>query len=293
MKPLTRVAPAKVNLFLHLTGRRPDGYHLIDSLFVFTEGGDTVYLQDGPVFSFSLDGRFAGALKNVGGAGDGNLMVRAARLLAREVNRDLTVHMRLDKELPVAAGLGGGSSDAATVLTALSDWWGLDMDPKRLGALALSLGADVPACLSPHPQRVAGIGEICTPARVDMPPHILLVNPGLPLATPDVFRAYRHSDRAFAAVLEDVPVWDMDRIARDTVNGLTDAALACLPSIADMLDILAALNGARLTRLSGSGPTCFVLFDSAETAAAAAADLGRKYPGWWLWPDRLRLDRVA
>jgi len=267
---LTRFAPAKVNLFLHVTGKRADGYHLLDSLAVFPAVGDEVRVAAAQELSLSISGRFGGVLQ----AEPDNLLLRAARALRPGAG----VALFLEKNLPVASGIGGGSADAAAALLLLAQFWGVEAD---LQALALGLGADVPVCLESVPVRMGGIGEILTPAPRLPRFGMVLANPGVAVPTPAVFRA-RQGGFTPPAVLPEA--WtDVDAMVAGLAgqtNDLQAAAIGIQPVIGDVLAALEALPGARLARMSGSGATCFALFDSPEDAADAA---GLIQPGWWAW----------
>ncbi len=274
-------APAKVNLYLHITGRRSDGYHLIESLVVFAAVGDVVTVRPAGEWSLALRGPYAAALD---GEGD-NLVTRAAFALAAQVHCDPSVSAVLEKNLPVAAGLGGGSADAAAVLRALCRLWRLDVAEDGMRALALDLGADVPVCLAARPTLVSGIGETLRPAPILPECHLLLVNPGVELPTPKVFEA-------FAARHEPTPAPSAFGGAVDNVAGLA-AALASrrndlevparrlAPAVADVLAWIGAQAGCLLARMSGSGATCFGLFADAATARNAADAARRERPRWW------------
>jgi 4-diphosphocytidyl-2-C-methyl-D-erythritol kinase len=264
-------APAKVNLFLHVTGKRADGYHLLDSLAVFPAVGDEVGVAAGESLSLSISGRFGAVLR---GEAD-NLLLRAAAALRPEARAAL----HLEKNLPVASGIGGGSADAAAALRLLAGLWGIETP---LHDVALRLGADVPVCLDSVPARMGGIGEILSP-----PPRLprfgmVLVNPGVAVPTPAVFRARQG---AFSAPAELPGGWaDAAAMVRDlagTRNDLQEAAIGLQPVIGEVLGMLAALPGALLARMSGSGATCFALFATPEEAAAAAVRIAR--PEWWCW----------
>jgi 4-diphosphocytidyl-2-C-methyl-D-erythritol kinase len=251
---------------------------LLDSLIVFADIGDTIAAAPADRLSLAVIGPEAGALA---GLGDGNLVLRAAHRLAEHHGIAPHAALRLDKQLPVASGIGGGSSDAAAALRALAVLWARPLDPAaEVGAI--ELGADVPACLAARPVWVAGIGERLDPAP-DLPPlGIVLANPRIALPTADVFRA-RQGD--FSAG-ERPAIAGLDRAAliaslAGCRNDLTAAAVTLVPEIADVLDRLAALPGALLTRMSGSGASCFALFADDVAARRAAAVLQRAEPGWW------------
>ncbi len=270
-------APAKLNLYLHVTGRRPDGYHLLDSLFVFADVGDRVSARAADDLSLTLTGPFAAALEAEGD----NLVLRAARALAAAAGIAPRAALTLEKNLPVAAGLGGGSADAAAALSALSALWGLDL---ALDDIALGLGADVPACLHGRPCLVSGIGETITAApALGGPLHAVLVNPGLPLETRDVFGARAGGFLPADPLDRDCAnVFDLALALKPRRNDLEPAARFLLPEIDDVLAALADMPNCLLARLSGSGPTCFGLFGTAATAERAAQRLRAAHTGWWV-----------
>lgn len=258
-------APAKINLALHVTGRRADGYHLLDSLVVFTELGDRVTVAPGTP-SLRITGPFADDLPFTGD----NLCLRAAR----SVGADAAI--TLYKALPVASGIGGGSADAAAVLRALG----------RRPAAPEELGADVPVCLASVPARMRGLGEIVDPLPGIPALHLVLVNPRVPVSTPEVFRALHRRDNpglpdppegADAALLVE---W-----LKATGNDLQPPAIRVAPVIADALAALADA-GAALARMSGSGATCFGIFPDAAAALRAAGSLAAARPGWWVADTR-------
>ncbi len=268
-------APAKVNLYLHIVGRRPDGYHLLDSLVAFVDIGDTLSVAPAASLSLTVDGSEAGELGEIG---EDNLVLRAARLLASASRTTAGAAIHLEKRLPVASGIGGGSSDAAAALRALGRLWGCTVDP----AGALGLGADVPACLAATPVWVGGIGEHLEPA-IGLPPAgIVLANPRSPLPTADVFRRRRGgftpADR-FAAMPGNASALAALLAARR--NDLTDAAISIVPEITEVLEQLASLPGALLSRMSGSGATCFALFADRAAAVTAHKMLVQGQPRWW------------
>ena len=278
-------APAKINLYLHVVGRQPDGYHRLDSLIAFADIGDRVTATAADRLSLSVDGPEANGLA---GLGDDNLVLRAARLLATAIEqavpaaRPSGAAVHLDKRLPVASGIGGGSSDAAAALRALDRLWRSPVDPEALAALALRLGADVPACLAAGPVWVGGIGERIDPAAGLPPAGIVLVNPRRTLPTAAVFQARRGGYSA-AGRFAPMPGTAAGLAAALATrrNDLSEAAVSLVPEIAAMLDLLADLPGALLARMSGSGATCFALFADRRAAAAAWRQLAAAEPGWW------------
>lgn len=269
--PITELARAKVNLHLHVTGRRADGYHLLDSLVAFPELGDRIEVEPSSVLSLTIDGTFAGAL----GAGPDNLVMRAAEALRAEAGVTAGAAIRLTKSLPLASGIGGGSADAAATLRALIRLWGLDVVPARLAALALRLGADVPVCLSSAPQWMSGIGDVLDPAPALPPCWLVLANPLRETPTRAVFDALTRHDsppaaRPAAPFADARALADWMAAAR---NDLAPPAMALLPEIADIRAALAAGPGCLHAGMSGSGATCFGLFAGAEDALAARAAL--------------------
>ncbi|MBI1170291.1 4-(cytidine 5'-diphospho)-2-C-methyl-D-erythritol kinase [bacterium] len=265
-----RKARAKINLALHVTGRRADGYHLLDSIVAFAETGDRILVAPAAKLTLTVTGPMAAGLT----AGPDNLVLRAARALGQGRGAAIT----LDKHLPVASGIGGGSADAAATLLALGDLWGCALPEP---AAVLALGADVPVCLAGHAARMQGIGEIITPLTLPEA-HLVLVNPGFGLATADVFRALIRRDNP-AIEMTKVPLPDAAALAdwlSRLRNDLQAPAERLAPGIATVIAALEAQRGCLLARMSGSGATCFGLFATAETAAAAATALAR--PGWWV-----------
>ncbi len=279
--PVRRRAPAKVNLYLHVLDRRPDGYHDVDSLVAFAGVFDEIEASPAARPELRLSGPFAGQLEAAGR--DANLAVRAARALAGSSGADGRVALSLRKNLPVAAGLGGGSADGAATLRALRELWDLDVSDRELRAVAAGLGADVPACLACAPVYVGGAGEIVEPAPALPAAWLLLVNPGVPLATGEVFR--RHGPARSAAARFREPPADAAALAAVLArrsNDLEAAAVRLAPAVADVIGALDGLDGCLLARMSGSGATCFGLFADAAAARSAAAGMAAAYPAWWV-----------
>lgn len=269
-------APAKINLALHVTGRRADGYHLLESLAVFTEFCDSLIVAPAAEDSFAVTGPFAAHVP----LDAGNLVIRARDNL-REAGPALAtpVSITLEKNLPIASGIGGGSSDAAAVLRALARHWRTDTD---LAALGAKLGADIPMCLAARTLVARGIGEIIEPV-VNFPAlSLVLVNPGVAVSTPDVFRALASRENP---PLPPLPSrLDLPSIVgwlRSTRNDLEAPAKALAPVIGDALDGLGHA-GAVFARMSGSGATCFGLFETTTEAEAAAKVIRRAQPGWFV-----------
>jgi len=267
---------AKINLALHVRRREDDGYHAIETLFAFAEDGDRLSLTGEP--GLHVTGPFAGALAE----GD-NLVTRAAEGFAAMTGKPVISGFLLDKRLPVAAGIGGGSADAAAALRLLCARDGIDPGEERVRALAARLGADVPACLVSRPVRGEKRGDSLIPLEgVPSGQPLLLVNPMRPLATGPVFARWDGVDRG--------PLDDGDPIeaARQGRNDLEAPAVAILPVIGEILTLLAAQDGVLLARMSGSGATCFALFDREASCEAAANAIAGENPDWWLMRTRLR-----
>ncbi len=283
---VTQDARAKVNLTLRVLGRRADDYHLLQSLVVFPALADRLVARAADDLTLDLAGPFAAALAGGPNGEDDNLVLRAARVLRREAGVVAGAHLTLEKNLPVASGIGGGSADAAATLRILSRLWNVTMDEAALAEIATTLGADVAVCLSPRPALMWGIGERI--ARLDaLPPFwLLLANPGIALATKAVFRelaAPRFSAMqkapphpAFAS-LDALLAW----LAREG-NDLERPAKALAPEVGQVLAALGATQGCRLARMSGSGATCFGLYADERAAREAARVLGAAHAGWWL-----------
>ena len=267
-------APAKVNLTLHVTGRRDDGYHLLDSLVAFAGVGDVLTLEPADDLSLRITGPEGAGLA----AEPDNLVLRAAAALEAPGQG---ARITLDKRLPVASGIGGGSADAAAALHGLSRLWScLLPDPAR----SLALGADVPVCLQGKTCRMSGVGDHLAPAPPLPPVWAVLANPRIPVPTPAVFRAL--TSRSNPAMPADLPCWanapDLARWLAAQRNDLEPAAIAVAPQIAMVLDRLASLPGTLLARMSGSGATCFALFGTSALAEAAATALRQTHPDWWI-----------
>lgn len=278
----TEKACAKVNLYLQIVGRRPDGYHLIDSLFVFLAIGDELTISDAPKLTLELDGPFAFQL----GDNSGNLVMTAAERLARISGVERGAALKLTKNLPVAAGLGGGSSDAAAALRGLRTHWDLALTDSELMDMALDLGADVPACVVQSSALVSGVGEVVQPIAGLPEFWMVLVNPGVELSTAQVFAAYKDSGRALSipAPLDAMPdrlEGVIDELAARG-NDLELAACGLAPAVAEVLTELQDFKDSLIVRMSGSGATCFALFATEAAAEKAATALAGRHPDWWV-----------
>jgi 4-diphosphocytidyl-2-C-methyl-D-erythritol kinase len=265
----TEVAPAKLNLALHVRGKLPDGRHAIETLFAFCTDGDRLSAEEAPEITLAVDGPFADELADVGN----NLVMRAARALADAAGVTAGATFHLQKNLPVASGIGGGSADAAAALRLLTALWRID--PSYAAKVAPHLGSDVPACLLSFPVRGEGGGDRLTP--IQLPElagkPVLLVNPRVPVSTADIFARWDGMDQG--------PLGDW----REGRNGLEEAATDLVPQIKTVLAWLSAQRGADLVRMSGSGATCFALFDNQGSRDTAAELVPRE---WWRLPTFLR-----
>lgn len=277
---ITQFAPAKVNLALHVTGQRPDGYHLLDSLVVFAGIGDRVSVSSDDTLSLEVIGADIAEVPSDAR----NLVLKAARLF----DEDKGAKIVLEKNLPTASGIGGGSSDAAAALRALSTLWNL---PLPSTDNVLRLGADLPVCMKPEPQRMRGIGEILDPAPALPRMHMVLANPRVGVTTPSVFGRMTNK---INPPLEDIPA-NMDAaqlvhwLARQR-NDLEVPAISGLPVIQDVLNALEDIPSCCLARMSGSGATCFGLFETAAQARLAEDTLRAEHQDWWVASGPMLLD---
>ncbi|MEE9140527.1 MAG: 4-(cytidine 5'-diphospho)-2-C-methyl-D-erythritol kinase [Alphaproteobacteria bacterium] len=285
-----RAAAAKLNLYLHVVGRRADGYHVLDSLVAFASVHDTITASPADELTLAADGPFAGTLE----AQTDNLVLQAARRLAEAAGLKAGARIRLMKRLPVASGLGGGSADAAATLEALTRLWGLEVPRDRLVELALEIGADVPVCLLGRAAFIGGIGDEIEPAPALPDAWVVLANPGRPLSTPQVFAARSGPFNAPARFRERArDAAELAALLLERHNDLTSAAVTLCPEVGAAIGALTRAPGCRLARMSGSGATCFGLFEDEGAARRAAADLEAAEPGWWVAPARLVDDTNA
>lgn len=272
---IVELAPAKINLALHVRARRADGYHELETLFAFVADGDTVTLKPGAL-ALTITGPFAAGLS---GESD-NLVLRAARGFADRFGTSIGGAFLLDKHLPVASGIGGGSADAAAALRALARANDIAVDDPRLFELAAALGSDVPACLLGRTALGQGRGERLEPLDGPTGMPVLLVNPGVAVSTAAVFKAWDGVDRG------PMPDGDVLSLALAGRNDLEPAARALAPEIDAVLDLL-GIGEPVLARMSGSGATCFALYANTADRAAAAATIRAAEPGWWCLETRL------
>jgi 4-diphosphocytidyl-2-C-methyl-D-erythritol kinase len=279
-RALRETAHAKINLALHVRERLPDGYHRIETLFAFCEDGDVLEAERAEGLALTIDGPFAAGLST----GDDNLVMRAAARLRAERAPEAGAQIRLTKNLPVASGIGGGSADAAATLRLLARLWAVPEDDPLLATIAAGLGADVPACLLSRTCRGEGKGDDLAPVEFGAIAGraVLLVNPGVAVPTGPVFAGWDGRDRGGLA-LADPP-----RLDAGWRNDLAAPARAAQPVIGDVLSALEGQPGARFVRMSGSGATCFALFDDFATRDAAADAITGDNPDWWMLRSRLR-----
>jgi 4-diphosphocytidyl-2-C-methyl-D-erythritol kinase len=267
-------AYAKVNLALHVRAREADGYHRLETVFAFIEAGDRLRVAESESLTLRIEGPFAPGLS----ADRDNLVLRAAEALQSRYGVAQGSALTLEKNLPVASGIGGGSADAAAALRLLNRFWAISAPEADLLDLAATLGADVPACLLSRPARGEGRGDRLVPiadwSLAGTP--VLLVNPGQAIATANVFQAWDGQDRG--------PLGD-PMAGR---NDLEAPALKLCPQIDDVLDALRGTGGSSLVRMSGSGATCFALYESSRARDAAQAQIARTHRHWWLLASRLR-----
>jgi len=271
---MEEIARAKINLALHVRGREPDGYHRLETVFAFAEHGDLLRASEAAELSLRIEGPFAEGLS----AGEDNLVLRAARKLQARLQVGKGAALTLNKRLPVASGIGGGSADAAAALRLLNRLWGVGAGEPELLGIARSLGADVPACVLSRPCLGTGRGDDLAPydASAVTGAPLLLVNPGVAVSTADVFRGWAGRDGG--PLPEDL---------LSAHNDLEEPAKAVAPVIGDVLEALAAASGARLVRMSGSGATCFALFESEAERDKATAEIAAAHPHWWQLASRL------
>jgi 4-diphosphocytidyl-2-C-methyl-D-erythritol kinase len=274
---VTERAHAKINLALHIIGRRPDCYHELDSIVAFADVADVLTIAPAVDVSISLSGPFANDLPPDGN----NIVLTAWRLLADYAQKKnipfSPVKFQLEKNLPVAAGIGGGSADAAAALRGLIQYFSLSISSGDLNNLALRLGADVPMCLLQKTGRMRGIGEIIESIDIDLPSGIVLVNPRIPAPTSKVFESLNlqcgQSSGTPISDLSDVHGWR---------NDLAEPAISIVPEIAAVLESLGSQENITCSRMSGSGATCFGLAENSGQAERAATNIKSRHPGWWV-----------
>lgn len=279
MAGLSAIAPAKLNMALHITGKRADGYHLLDTLVVFADYGDVLTLEDSEVFSLEVTGRFAADSGDI----SRNHVWRAAHLLAEALGETPRGKIVLEKRLPVGAGLGGGSADAVAACKLLLRYWGHIMPDGALAALLLPLGADMPMCVAGVPLVAEGIGEELTPIEGLPRFYAVMCWPGVSLPTADVYRAYQHETRDFPALRSlETYEGDVSAFLERTRNVLQRAAIRLSPEVAEALLAMETHYTRPFTRMSGSGACCVGYLDTKNAADQLAAALRASHPAWWV-----------
>jgi len=276
--PIIIAAPAKINLYLHILGKRPDNYHLLESLVVFANVADSLQITPVEDFGLEIKGPFAGGVDI-----QNNSVRKAWELLQKYSGQPLGAKIILTKNLPVGAGIGGGSSDAAAALIGLNEMWDLNLPIEELQKIGLLIGADVPVCLVREASYITGIGEKIRKA--DMPPlYILLVNPLIYLSTAQIFSAGFKKFSAPATAGDFKSPAEVIEFLHATTNDLQENAIKTAPEIAEVLSLISEQTGCQISRMSGSGATCFGIFtDDAEMRMAALA-ISEKKKSWWVKP---------
>ncbi len=285
-KTLTVFAPAKINLYLHVTGRLDNGYHTLDSMVAFADIGDEIRIEPATLdFAFNVQGPYANAFnpKEIDASpNSSNLVVQAAWAVARAAQKIPDVKITLTKNLPLASGLGGGSADAAAVIWGLCEWWGLSRQSAFLPSLMATLGADVPACLNCEPSRLRGIGDIIDPVPTMPEIPIVLLHPGKSCPTAQVFSRYSGEFREPGKLPETLDTLEeITAFLESKHNDLYGPACGVVPDIENALRAMGAQAGCRFANMSGAGATCFGLFETEKHAGDAAKILGDENPDWW------------
>lgn len=286
-KPLRIFAPAKVNLYLHITGKLTNGYHMLDSLAGFVDVGDYITIENSDEFSFVVEGPYKDYFSDRdldSSDNSGNLVVRAARNLAKAVGRDPLIKITLEKNLPLASGIGGGSSDAGACIWGLMEWWGISPAASFLPSLLLEMGTDIPVCLKCQPSHMAGLGDLITPLKHALPEvPIVLANPSVHCSTIDVYKRFKPPFSDLAEIPDHFHnVDEFIQFLQQQSNDLTPPAIAGAPSIETVLEALKSQDGSLLSRMSGSGATCFALFRTQDQANEARQAIQDHHPDWWV-----------
>ncbi|HPD82935.1 MAG: 4-(cytidine 5'-diphospho)-2-C-methyl-D-erythritol kinase [Alphaproteobacteria bacterium] len=275
-KDVSIFAPAKVNLSLHITGKREDGYHLLQSIIAFSNFGDEIKISPSKEFIFTQKNTFPGSPDQVAD----NIVVQAAQGLSKLLNKPLHCHIHLIKTIPIGAGLGGGSSDAAATIRGLLEFWEIFIPAEKLQNLLLSLGADVPVCYYNLPCLVEGVGEIIKPIPSFSPLPALLIFPNKFCSTKKIFTDHNEKfSKKFT-----LPETNFFDFIRSQKNDLTAAAIKNIPEIEEILNALSAMPSCQLSRMSGSGSACFGVFNNQNESLEAAENIQKKWPNWWVRP---------
>ena len=278
-------APAKINLYLHIMGLRQNGYHELESLVSFAGIHDTIRMTPAKELNLFITGPYRKDLQSE----NNNLVIKAAIALRKRNNVNAGANIILEKNLPIASGIGGGSADCAATLKGLAQLWGLNISVYDLNQLGLKLGSDIPICLHGQTAFISGRGEIIKNAPLLPSFWLVLVNPGVSLSTSAVFNAYQKvhnkswSQPGFFSDSQSTTE-ELACLLDDRQNDLTDAAISLQPVIKDVLKTLKSSDGVLLTRMSGSGATCFGIFNNSRYADLAAKKISSNYPNWWVCP---------
>ncbi len=282
---VTYVARAKINLDLRITGRRDDGYHLLDSLVVFTDYGDLITVGHAPDDNLDITLKISGPFAEGLVAEEDNIILKAARLLQNKFSIKQGAEISLVKNLPIAAGIGGGSADAAATLHALMDLWNIDAQENYLNDLALSLGADVPVCMMSQTVHMMGIGEVLYPINLSFPLFLLLANPNVPVSTAAIFKARAESKAEFLPprklLLEIENIEELGHILMSSGNDLEPYASDLQPEIKSVLNEIQNMDDCIIASMSGSGATCYGIFRTGESVSHAAEKLLQNHSDWW------------
>lgn len=302
IKPLRVFAPAKINLCLHITGRREDGYHLLDSLVAFADIGDQIYFKPAPDLSLDIQGHFARAFTQqdrIATRDSKNLVIRAIYALADCTHRDPALAVTLHKNIPLGAGLGGGSADAAACLWGLMQWWDMHLPQEHLDRLTASLGSDVSACLRSQPTRMQGTGHVLSPlaSMPEMP--VVLLWPNQICETGLIYKEFANKitlpdSHGFSHAIPDINAIEHSghviQYLQETKNDLRSSAIDLYPVIADAENVLENCAGCLFSRMSGSGSAVFGLFETQEQAQQAVETISREHKDWWAragWINRV------
>lgn len=291
-KTLSIFAPAKINLYLHITGKLDNGYHMIDSVAGFVDIGDYISLEKSDGFSFEVTGPYKDYFSERDldpSPQSGNLVVRAFHRLSQATGKSPDVHITLQKNLPLASGIGGGSSDAGACIWGLMELWKVSPVASYLPSILLELGTDVPVCLKCQPSHMAGLGDLITPIECALPEvPIVLINPMIPCPTSNIYKSFNGQFSPPPSIPEYFSgVSEFIDFLEPLQNDLTNAAIDNVPEIKDVVACLSERKGLLLSRMSGSGATCFGLFSSNENAKKAALDIKGKHPDWWVQSGHL------
>jgi 4-diphosphocytidyl-2-C-methyl-D-erythritol kinase len=285
MQKVFEKAHAKINLYLHVTGKLESGYHTLDSLFVFTDFGDDIYVQKSKETSFEISGKFSSDLKK---DKKNNLVMKAYELLKKEFNINENAKITLIKNLPIASGVGGGSSDAGATIRALQKLWDIETSQEQINNLALKIGADVPSCVYAKPCFVSGVGEKIIPAGKVEEFGILLVNPLIEISTPEIFKNRRDGfSKSCPFEIKGASKSDVIKELSYRKNDLYNPASLIAPEIKDVISETSKTKGCLLSRMSGSGATCFGLYKDSEQAKQAKEELEKRLKGYWIESSKI------